>query len=424
MDLGYKHQSGHLGSLDNEQGNTETTYSNLEVGYNQLSGIVITNSADSTGTDLYSGHNGLFGFYMSNGGGNSWTHLVADANGNSGFYIQNQNDRFYTAGAYENVQAGILVIGNYSSDQQYHADPLNDVFYGSLVYGTGDTGSCPNNECAVNTIGINVENASGVSFIGGSSQALYPASGHPLAEYGMHFVNDSDIYVTGMTVVNNWNYPKILVNGVNSNITITDSQGYNYGTGAVATVYPASVGPSPYMFPYLTYPALYVLESGNATSQSVQIMDANDTAISVSSSPGIPILVEPWQTLKITYLGVAPLVAIIPSGIAAGTTITLSPDHPSYQAVSGTQITIRGIVSPAPGISGTNATVSVTNPNGVELTLNNDPVNANTGAFNNTIITGSSATWINGTYTVSATWAASLSGPSVLGEHNLRIRSR
>ena len=70
-----------------------------------------------------------------------------------------------------------------------------------------------------------MENASDVSFIGGSSQALYPTLGHPLAEYGMHFAGDSNIYVSDVTVVNNWGNPKIQVNGANNNISIFDSEG-------------------------------------------------------------------------------------------------------------------------------------------------------------------------------------------------------
>lgn len=406
---------GAFGGLDNGIGNTETTYSNLEVDHNQLSGMVITHSADSTGTDLYSGHNGQFGFYMSAGGGNSWTHLVGDSNNNSGFYIQDENDRFYTTGAYENLLAGIYIIGNYSSDPLYNANPLDDVFYGSLVYGTGDTGICLKNQCANNTIGINVENASDVSFIGGSSQALYPAAGHPLAEYGMHFAGDSNIYVSDVTVVNNWDYPRILVNGVNSNISIFDCDGYNYGPGAVASVYPAIIGPSPYTFPYLTYPALYVLESGNLTNLSLEIVQASGLVSIAPSSLGNPILVEPWQTLRILYSGASPLVAIIPSGIAAGATVLVSPDHSSYAASPGTRIAISGTVLPAPGVSGTNATVSITNPNGIQLTLNSDPVNAKTGAFNNLVITGSGATWINGTYVIMATWSASANSQAYSG---------
>ena len=153
------------------------------------------------------------------------------------------------------------------------------------------------------------------------------------------------------------------------------------------------------------------------TNQSVEIVDASGIVSNVSSSLGVPILVEPWQTLRIVYIS-PPLVAIIPSSNAARTTILVSPDQPSYLASPGTRITISGTVLPAPVVSGTNVTVIVTNPDGIQLTQSIDPVIANTGAFSNVVVTGSGTTWINGTYTVTATWLERKQ-LGELGEHSL-----
>lgn len=90
---------------------------------------------------------------------------------------------------------------------------------------------------------------------------------------------------------------------------------------------------------------------------------------------------------------------------AAGTTVTVSSAQSSYPTgAAGTAITISGTVSPAPGTTGSEATVSIANNVAGVFVVNSTAVNPTTGAFGLTFVSTSS--WAAGVYTVTATWAA------------------
>jgi hypothetical protein len=101
---------------------------------------------------------------------------------------------------------------------------------------------------------------------------------------------------------------------------------------------------------------------------------------------------------------------------AAGTTVTVQTTPSSFpNGVTGQQIPISGTVTPAPGASGYGVTIEVTNPSGLYFVAST-AVNATTGAFSYTLVTGSPAgLWGNGTYTVTAIYATSASGPTYTG---------
>jgi len=69
-------------------------------------------------------------------------------------------------------------------------------------------------------------------------------------------------------------------------------------------------------------------------------------------------------------------------------------------------IGILGNVSPAPSALGSNAIVSVTNPNGVLVLSVGTPISAE-GRFSVNVVGGSASAWINGTYTVTSSYMGS-----------------
>lgn len=94
--------------------------------------------------------------------------------------------------------------------------------------------------------------------------------------------------------------------------------------------------------------------------------------------------------------------------LAVSYTISVQTDYPTYSGVSTMHIT--GKVLPAPGPN-TAAFVSVLNPNGKPVDYGDEQVDANTGAFSHSTVTGGAgplaALWISGTYTVNASWGSS-----------------
>jgi len=101
----------------------------------------------------------------------------------------------------------------------------------------------------------------------------------------------------------------------------------------------------------------------------------------------------------IAFLFLAPLAVS-----AATTSVTVTTDKTSY---SGTAtIHVSGTVTSAPGISGTNVAVTISGPAGSPnpVDANQFLVNANTGAFNGTFVTGGTNYAINGTYTITANY--------------------
>ena len=83
--------------------------------------------------------------------------------------------------------------------------------------------------------------------------------------------------------------------------------------------------------------------------------------------------------------------------------LTVQSDSPSYSGNSN--ITITGQVSPAPGPN-TAVLVRVFNPNSVIATAAEVAVNGTTGLYSVSFVAGGSSAWVDGRYTVNATWGA------------------
>ncbi len=94
---------------------------------------------------------------------------------------------------------------------------------------------------------------------------------------------------------------------------------------------------------------------------------------------------------------------------ATGTTVSVS----AIATYKGT-VSINGTVSPAPGV-GSQVSITTKNPNGTAVDANVAAVNPYTGGFNYSFPAGGTVSWINGTYTVSAVWAASANGSTYTG---------
>ena len=76
-------------------------------------------------------------------------------------------------------------------------------------------------------------------------------------------------------------------------------------------------------------------------------------------------------------------------------------------------IDVTGTVAPTPG-NGTSAFIEVYNPDGTVVHVDSVPVSGTTGQFNDSFNSGGT-NWINGTYTLRATWGASINGPTFSG---------
>jgi len=82
-------------------------------------------------------------------------------------------------------------------------------------------------------------------------------------------------------------------------------------------------------------------------------------------------------------------------------TMTLSTNNPSY--VGQATISVTGTVSPAPTISNTAVVVTTKGPAGA-VDIGEATVATGTGAFTYVFVSGGSANWVTGTYSVNATW--------------------
>jgi len=79
---------------------------------------------------------------------------------------------------------------------------------------------------------------------------------------------------------------------------------------------------------------------------------------------------------------------------------------------------VKGQISPLPP-SGTSAGITVYNPNGTVVRVASAPVSSSTGDFSLSFTAGGT-NWISGAYTVVASWAPSLSGPTYNGSASFR----
>jgi len=97
-------------------------------------------------------------------------------------------------------------------------------------------------------------------------------------------------------------------------------------------------------------------------------------------------------------------------------TVTVSTNSSFYAGSQG--IMVNGQISPLPP-SGTSAGITVYNPNGTVVRVASAPVSSSTGDFNLSFTAGG-ANWISGAYTVVASWAPSISGPTYNGSASFR----
>jgi cobalamin biosynthesis Mg chelatase CobN len=112
----------------------------------------------------------------------------------------------------------------------------------------------------------------------------------------------------------------------------------------------------------------------------------------------------PW-TASVAVVAIF-LLAMAAPVFASSFTLTVHTNSPSY---AGSQdVRISGDVSPLPGPN-TAVIVSVTNPNGATVDVQDDAVNAS-GSYNGTTVSGGpiycggTPCWVTGTYVINATW--------------------
>lgn len=100
--------------------------------------------------------------------------------------------------------------------------------------------------------------------------------------------------------------------------------------------------------------------------------------------------------MLLAFLLLAPLAAH-----AASSTITVSTDKSYYYGPNGAAtVSISGTVTPAPGVTGTNVAYTVVSPGGAQVIVGQTGVDATSGSYSATFVTGGTSSWVNGTYTV------------------------
>lgn len=110
----------------------------------------------------------------------------------------------------------------------------------------------------------------------------------------------------------------------------------------------------------------------------------------------------PLFALVILVLG-----AFAAPALAGGYTVTAQSDAPSYVATA--RITISGTVSPAPGPN-TAVIVVISDPIGIAVDIQDDPVDGSTGTFSQVTVAGGGTScgggscWTAGRYFVNVTW--------------------
>jgi len=106
----------------------------------------------------------------------------------------------------------------------------------------------------------------------------------------------------------------------------------------------------------------------------------------------------------------------LPNSSSLSYTVTVSTNSSFYAGSQG--IMVKGQISPLPP-SGTSAGITVYNPNGTVVRVASAPVSSSTGDFSLSFTAGGT-NWISGAYTVVASWAPSLSGPTYNGSASFR----
>ena len=108
-----------------------------------------------------------------------------------------------------------------------------------------------------------------------------------------------------------------------------------------------------------------------------------------------------WTLYAVVAVGL--LLGLSGAASASSYSLSVGTNSPSYSG--NASITVSGQVTPAPGVSSA-VLVRVFDPSMNLTTADEAPVNATTGLYNCTFVAGGSSLWIDGTYTVNATWGA------------------
>ena len=109
-------------------------------------------------------------------------------------------------------------------------------------------------------------------------------------------------------------------------------------------------------------------------------------------------------TRTIATIALAAFLVLGPA-LASGATrsMTLTPNSSSYSGQA--TITVTGTISPAPTIANTAVVVTTKGPAGA-VDIGEAVVATGTGAFTYVYVSGGSANWVTGTFTVNGTWGA------------------
>ena len=114
---------------------------------------------------------------------------------------------------------------------------------------------------------------------------------------------------------------------------------------------------------------------------------------------------------RVSTAALAALFVLLTSQAAYATTtysITVETNAPTYTAAAST-VVVQGVVSASNASAigpNTGVTVTVTNPNGTVVIVMLASVNGSNGKYQLDFVTGGTSSWIDGTYSVTATWGA------------------
>ena len=113
-------------------------------------------------------------------------------------------------------------------------------------------------------------------------------------------------------------------------------------------------------------------------------------------------MIELKTTRTISAIALAAFLVLGPAlAFGATRTMTLATNNPSYAGQA--TISVTGTISPAPTIANTAVVVTTKGPAGA-VDIGEASVATGTGAFTYVFVSGGSAMWTTGTYTVNGTW--------------------
>ncbi len=179
---------------------------------------------------------------------------------------------------------------------------------------------------------------------------------------------------------------------------------------ASGTVYPAPVGPGSNVAVEITNP------SGNLVDDNQFQVSADGIYFGTFVLGGPLYTLAGYYTVSANYNGNTASTTFYYTSSSTSLSITVVTDKVEYCCIQ--TMNVSGVVSPAPGVSGTYVAVSIASPNGSLSEAKQFVVATSTGSYNGSFILGGPEYTPNGDYTVSSNYE----GVRQLRQHSIILQ--